>query len=114
MSICGPHNGGNSKAGAQLQEIMHEAANATFPSTTCPVYVGLILTAGLPRWDGAYLCRQLVLGEDPVELNWFQRWVLARQSPPTHLVKTKKDEWEKIGVKSTEKEFQSRKTEWNS
>lgn len=111
MSICGPQFGGNSKAGAQLQEIMHEAAKAKLPSTTCPVYVRLILTAGLPRWDGAYLCRQLVLGEDPVELNWFQRWVLARQSPPTHLVKTKKDEWEKIGVKSTEKEFQNRKTE---
>lgn len=100
MSICGPHFGANSKTGSQFQDIMHEAEDATsliekFPVTTCPVYVRLILTAGLPRWDGAYLCRQLVLGEDPVELNWFQRWVLAGQSPPTHLVKTRQDERER-------------------
>lgn len=87
---------GFSKTGSQSHQVTHASSLIQqFLFTTCPVYVGLVLTAGLPRWDGADLCRQLVLREDPVELNRFQRWMLARQSPPTHLLKTSKGEPEK-------------------
>lgn len=52
---------------------------------TCSVYIRLILAAGLPCWDRAYLCCELVLSEDPVELDRFQIWVLTGQHAPTQL-----------------------------
>jgi len=53
---------------------------------TCSVDVRFILAAGLPGWDGADLRRELVLGENPVQLHRLQSRVLTGQSSPAHLL----------------------------